>query len=154
ARGDGFERSRSSSRGTRRPRTGNWPKAQSRASTDSSSAPQPVAYFAPQSASPGKGVALSCAQVRTEEGPLPLSVLILAAGQGKRLHSVLPKGLQPLAGSLLLAHLVDTASALRPSAIHIVYGHGGARVLDALPAADLGWSYQAEQLSTGHAVTQ
>src|SRR5690606_20737590 len=144
--------SRSSSGGTRRPRTGNWPKAQSRASTDSSSAPQPVAYFAHQSASPGKGVALSCAQVRTEEGPLPLSVVILAAGQGKRMHSDLPKVLQPLAGRPLLAHVVDTARALKPSAIHIVYGHGGDRVREAFPDADLGWCHQAEQLGTGHAV--
>lgn len=85
---------------------------------------------------------------------MPLSVVILAAGQGKRMHSDLPKVLQPLAGRPLLAHVVDTARALNPAAIHIVYGHGGDRVREAFPDADLGWCHQAEQLGTGHAVAQ
>src|SRR5690606_11009634 len=89
-----------------------------------------------------------------EEGPLPLSVVILAAGQGKRMHSDLPKVLQPLAGRPLLAHVIDTARALEPDAIHVVYGHGGDRVREAFPDSDLGWCYQAEQLGTGHAVAQ
>ncbi|MFO7287445.1 MAG: bifunctional UDP-N-acetylglucosamine diphosphorylase/glucosamine-1-phosphate N-acetyltransferase GlmU [Gammaproteobacteria bacterium] len=89
-----------------------------------------------------------------EEGPLPLSVVILAAGQGKRMHSDLPKVLQPLAGRPLLAHVIDTARALEPAAIHIVYGHGGDRVRQAFPESDLRWCLQAEQLGTGHAVAQ
>ncbi len=51
---------------------------------------------------------------------MPLSVVILAAGQGKRMASDLPKVLQPLAGRPLLAHVVDTARTLKPDAIHIV----------------------------------
>ncbi len=83
-----------------------------------------------------------------------LSVVILAAGQGKRMHSDLPKVLQPLAGRPLLAHVLDTARALSPAAIHVVYGHGGERVRDALAAPDLSWVLQAEQKGTGHALQQ
>jgi len=85
---------------------------------------------------------------------MPLSVVILAAGQGKRMASDLPKVLQPLAGRPLLAHVVATARLLDPAAIHIVYGHGGERVREALPAPDLRWVLQAEQKGTGHAVAQ
>jgi bifunctional UDP-N-acetylglucosamine pyrophosphorylase/glucosamine-1-phosphate N-acetyltransferase len=71
------------------------------------------------------------------------------------MHSALPKVLQPLAGRPLLAHVVDTARALRPAAIHVVYGHGGEAVRKAFAAAeDLTWALQAEQLGTGHAVMQ
>ena len=58
---------------------------------------------------------------------VPVSVVILAAGQGKRMHSDLPKVLQPLAGRPLLAHVLAAARALEPAAIHVVYGHGGER---------------------------
>jgi len=85
---------------------------------------------------------------------LPLSVVVLAAGQGKRMHSDLPKVLQPLAGKPLLAHVLDAARALSPAAIHVVYGHGADRVREAFPDPDLEWCLQAEQLGTGHAVAQ
>ncbi len=85
---------------------------------------------------------------------MPLSVVILAAGQGKRMVSDLPKVLQPLAGRPLLAHVIATARALKPAALHIVYGHGGERVRELLAAADLNWVLQAEQKGTGHAVAQ
>ena len=45
---------------------------------------------------------------------MQLSVVILAAGQGKRMHSDLPKVLQPLAGQPLLQHVIRTARALEP----------------------------------------
>jgi bifunctional UDP-N-acetylglucosamine pyrophosphorylase/glucosamine-1-phosphate N-acetyltransferase len=85
---------------------------------------------------------------------MPLSVVILAAGQGKRMASDLPKVLQPLAGRPLLAHVIDTARSLKPAAIHVVYGHGGERVREAIPDAGISWVLQAEQLGTGHAVLQ
>jgi bifunctional UDP-N-acetylglucosamine pyrophosphorylase/glucosamine-1-phosphate N-acetyltransferase len=85
---------------------------------------------------------------------MALSVVILAAGQGKRMRSDLPKVLQPLAGRPLLAHVLDTAAALNPAAIHVVYGHGGEAVREALPDAPCRWVLQAEQLGTGHAVAQ
>lgn len=85
---------------------------------------------------------------------MPLSIVILAAGQGKRMHSDVPKVLQPLGGSTLLEHVVSTAATLEPAAIHVVYGHGGERVPEALEHLDVTWVRQAEQLGTGHAVMQ
>jgi bifunctional UDP-N-acetylglucosamine pyrophosphorylase/glucosamine-1-phosphate N-acetyltransferase len=85
---------------------------------------------------------------------MPLTVVILAAGQGKRMASDLPKVLQPLAGRPLLAHVVATARALRPVAIHVVYGHGADRVRAAFAGFELGWALQAEQKGTGHALMQ
>jgi bifunctional UDP-N-acetylglucosamine pyrophosphorylase / glucosamine-1-phosphate N-acetyltransferase len=84
----------------------------------------------------------------------PLSVIILAAGEGKRMKSALPKVLQPLAGRPLLQHVIDTARTLAPAAIHVVYGHGAERVRAAFAAAPVTWSLQAERLGTGHAVQQ
>ncbi len=85
---------------------------------------------------------------------MKLAVVILAAGQGKRMKSDLPKVLQPLAGRPLLGHVVSRARALDPSSIHVVYGHGGDQVRAALAAENLSWVLQAEQLGTGHAVAQ
>ena len=67
--------------------------------------------------------------------PPPLSIIILAAGQGKRMNSALPKVLHPLAGRALLAHVLDAATALQPADIHVVYGHGGDAVPKSLPGA-------------------
>src|SRR6516225_4895589 len=91
-----------------------------------------------------------------ERGPsaTPLAIVILAAGEGKRMHSALPKVLQPLAGRPLLQHVIDTARTLAPSAIHVVYGHGGERVRSALRDAPVSWTLQDKQLGTGHAVLQ
>jgi bifunctional UDP-N-acetylglucosamine pyrophosphorylase / glucosamine-1-phosphate N-acetyltransferase len=83
-----------------------------------------------------------------------ISVIILAAGEGKRMKSALPKVLQPLAGRPLLTHVIDTARALEPAAIHVVYGHGGERVREALAEEPVEWTLQAQQLGTGHAVLQ
>ena len=83
---------------------------------------------------------------------MPLSVVILAAGQGKRMNSDLPKVLQPLAGKPLLQHVIDTALSLKPEGIYVVYGSGGAQVKAALSEAPVQWVLQAEQLGTGHAV--
>jgi len=80
-----------------------------------------------------------------------LTVVILAAGQGKRMKSDTPKVLQPLAGRALLGHVLDTARALEPDAIHVVFGHGGDAVREAYPDPDLTWVLQPEQLGTGHA---
>jgi bifunctional UDP-N-acetylglucosamine pyrophosphorylase / glucosamine-1-phosphate N-acetyltransferase len=85
---------------------------------------------------------------------MPLSVVILAAGQGKRMNSDLPKVLQPLAGRPLLRHVVETARRLQPAGLHVVYGHGGARVRAEFAADSLHWALQAEQKGTGHAVMQ
>jgi len=83
-----------------------------------------------------------------------LHVVILAAGEGKRMKSALPKVLQPLAGRPMLAHVIDCARALEPARIHVVHGHGGAQVRDAFSGTDLQWVLQDRQLGTGHAVLQ
>jgi len=70
------------------------------------------------------------------------------------MKSALPKVLQPLAGRPLLKHVIDTARTLAPSAIHVVYGHGGERVRAALEREAVSWTLQAERLGTGHAVQQ
>ncbi len=85
---------------------------------------------------------------------MPLSIVILAAGQGKRMHSDLPKVLQPLGGMTLLERVVHTATTLKPDAVHVVYGHGGEQVPAALKHLPVRWVLQAEQLGTGHAVMQ
>lgn len=85
---------------------------------------------------------------------MPLAVVILAAGQGKRMLSDRPKVLQELAGQSLLAHVIRTARALEPAHIYVVYGHGGAEVRRACGEEPVDWVLQAEQLGTGHAVMQ
>lgn len=85
----------------------------------------------------------------------PLHVIVLAAGEGKRMKSQKAKVLMPLAGRPLLAHVLATARALQPEAIHVVYGFHGEQVLAAFEGqADLSWTLQTEQLGTGHAVGQ
>jgi bifunctional UDP-N-acetylglucosamine pyrophosphorylase/glucosamine-1-phosphate N-acetyltransferase len=85
---------------------------------------------------------------------MSLSVVILAAGQGKRMKSAWPKVLQPLAGRPLLKHVIDTAGELEPAAIYVVYGHGGERVREVLKTEAVTWVLQERQLGTGHAVLQ
>ena len=84
-----------------------------------------------------------------------LHIVILAAGEGKRMKSALPKVLQKIAGKAMLAHVIDAARTLEPAGLHIVYGHGGAQVREAFAEQkDLQWAEQAEQKGTGHAVQQ
>lgn len=83
-----------------------------------------------------------------------MEVIVLAAGQGKRMRSVLPKVLQPLAAKPMLAHVLDTARALEARRIVVVYGHGGEVVREALAAPDLAWARQDPPQGTGHAVQQ
>jgi bifunctional UDP-N-acetylglucosamine pyrophosphorylase/glucosamine-1-phosphate N-acetyltransferase len=85
---------------------------------------------------------------------MTLGVVILAAGKGTRMKSAMPKVLHPLGGKPLLAHVIETARALRPERIVVVYGHGGDAVPAALDEADLRWVEQARQLGTGHALQQ
>ncbi|MFN3586212.1 MAG: bifunctional UDP-N-acetylglucosamine diphosphorylase/glucosamine-1-phosphate N-acetyltransferase GlmU [Moraxellaceae bacterium] len=83
---------------------------------------------------------------------MDLNIVILAAGKGTRMKSVLPKVMQPLAGRPLLRHVVDTAARLQPRCAVVVYGHGGEQVRAAFAGDALGWALQAEQKGTGHAV--
>lgn len=83
-----------------------------------------------------------------------MNIVILAAGQGKRMHSNLPKVLHPVAGKALAQHVIDTARSLMPEKLVVVYGHGGDAVRSTLNATDVLWAKQEPQLGTGHAVTQ
>ena len=85
---------------------------------------------------------------------MALGVVILAAGQGTRMRSSLPKVLHTLADRPLLQHVIDTARTLNPEKIVVIYGHGGEDVRTCINDADLIWAEQAEQLGTGHAVQQ
>jgi bifunctional UDP-N-acetylglucosamine pyrophosphorylase/glucosamine-1-phosphate N-acetyltransferase len=84
-----------------------------------------------------------------------LSVVILAAGKGKRMVSDLPKVLHAVGGKPLLGHVLATASCLEAATRIVVYGHGGEAVKTACAGEEgVLWVEQAEQLGTGHAVAQ
>ncbi|MBU0500409.1 MAG: bifunctional UDP-N-acetylglucosamine diphosphorylase/glucosamine-1-phosphate N-acetyltransferase GlmU [Gammaproteobacteria bacterium] len=85
---------------------------------------------------------------------MKLGIVILAAGQGSRMRSRLPKVLHPLAGKPLLKHVIDCARQLEPEKVVVVYGHGGETVRESLDNEPVEWVEQAEQLGTGHALAQ
>src|SRR5690606_30574423 len=82
---------------------------------------------------------------RTDLRMNPLHVVILAAGEGKRMKSSLPKVLQKIAGQPMLAHAIAAARELQPAGIHVVHGHGGEQVQAAFAdQPDLHWAEQKE----------
>lgn len=85
---------------------------------------------------------------------MSLDVVILAAGQGTRMRSALPKVLHPVAGNSMLGHVIHSARQLSPDSIHVVIGHGGEQVRTQLASNDLNFVVQDKQLGTGHAVAQ
>ncbi|KFE53630.1 bifunctional UDP-N-acetylglucosamine diphosphorylase/glucosamine-1-phosphate N-acetyltransferase GlmU [Pseudomonas syringae] len=85
---------------------------------------------------------------------MSLDIVILAAGQGTRMRSALPKVLHPVAGDSMLGHVIHSARQLAPQRIHVVIGHGADVVRERLAADDLNFVMQEKQLGTGHAVAQ
>lgn len=85
---------------------------------------------------------------------MSLDIVILAAGQGTRMRSALPKVLHPVAGNSMLGHVIHSARQLDPQGIHVVIGHGAEAVRERLAADDLNFVLQDKQLGTGHAVAQ
>ncbi|MCX7081358.1 MAG: bifunctional UDP-N-acetylglucosamine diphosphorylase/glucosamine-1-phosphate N-acetyltransferase GlmU, partial [Pseudomonas sp.] len=85
---------------------------------------------------------------------MSLEIVILAAGQGTRMRSALPKVLHPVAGNSMLGHVIHSARQLDPQRIHVVIGHGAEVVRERLAADDLNFVLQDKQLGTGHAVAQ
>lgn len=83
-----------------------------------------------------------------------LNIVILAAGKGTRMQSLMPKVLHKLAGKALLQHVIDAAKQLNPSKIIVVYGYGGNAVPEAFAHENIVWVEQKKQLGTGHAVQQ
>ena len=84
-----------------------------------------------------------------------VDIIILAAGQGKRMQSNLPKVLQPLGNKPLLQHVIDTCSQIKKSKLHIVVG-GQSKLIQSFVKAprSTNWVLQRKQLGTGHAVKQ
>ena len=67
---------------------------------------------------------------------MSLDIVILAAGQGTRMRSALPKVLHPVAGQSMLGHVIATARALQPRSIQVVIGHGASAItIPAVPAS-------------------
>ncbi|MBV4486097.1 bifunctional UDP-N-acetylglucosamine diphosphorylase/glucosamine-1-phosphate N-acetyltransferase GlmU [Pseudomonas sp. SWRI153] len=85
---------------------------------------------------------------------MSLEIVILAAGQGTRMRSALPKVLHPIAGNSMLGHVIHSARQLDPQRIHVVIGHGADVVRECLAADDLNFVLQDKQLGTGHATAQ
>ncbi|MHA6560169.1 bifunctional UDP-N-acetylglucosamine diphosphorylase/glucosamine-1-phosphate N-acetyltransferase GlmU [Pseudomonas alliivorans] len=85
---------------------------------------------------------------------MSLDIVILAAGQGTRMRSALPKVLHPVAGNSMLGHVIHSARQLSPMGIHVVIGFGAESVREQLAADDLNFVMQDKQLGTGHAVAQ
>ena len=83
-----------------------------------------------------------------------LEVIVLAAGEGTRMQSSIPKVLHVVGGRPLLEHVLNVASDLSPDTLTVVIGHGGAEVKARIEAPDVAWVDQAEQKGTGHAVIQ
>jgi len=84
---------------------------------------------------------------------MALSIVILAAGEGKRMRSTRPKVMAELAGRPLLAHVIETARALAPERIVVVvHGAGGRRIREAFPDSDLTWAEQSERRGTADAL--
>ncbi len=86
--------------------------------------------------------------------PAHVSVIILAAGQGTRMKSKLPKVLHPIGAKPLLSHVIHTSAELKARQTVVVYGHGGELVKSTLADEPVVWVEQQEQLGTGHAVDQ
>ena len=85
---------------------------------------------------------------------MPLSIVILAAGQGTRMKSSRPKVIHELAGKPILSHVIDSSRQLQPAQIIVVIGHGAEQVHAMIDDADLSFVEQTEQLGTGHALRQ
>jgi len=81
-----------------------------------------------------------------------IGVILLAAGQGTRMKSSLPKVLHPLGGKPLFLHALGTAQRLKPSRCAVVIGHGAGVVREAYDGDDVVWVTQERRLGTGHAV--
>jgi bifunctional UDP-N-acetylglucosamine pyrophosphorylase/glucosamine-1-phosphate N-acetyltransferase len=80
----------------------------------------------------------------------PVAVIILAAGQGTRMKSALPKVLHPVAGQAMLGHVLDATAALKPDRIVVVTGKGQDAVAAAAQPAKIAIQHPAR--GTGHAV--
>ena len=85
---------------------------------------------------------------------MPFFPIILAAGQGTRMNSSLPKVLHQIGGKPMLQHVVDCCQSLGSDSIGIIVGSGADEVKQTVEADNISWVSQLEQKGTGHAVFQ
>ncbi len=92
--------------------------------------------------------------MQTQNKKTGLTIIILAAGVGKRMKSSKAKVLHILGGRTLLQHVIDTSRELNPEKICVVIGHCGDQVKQEINDQSLCWVRQEKQLGTGHALMQ
>jgi len=85
---------------------------------------------------------------------MSVDIVVLAAGQGSRMKSSLPKVLHPVGGKPMVQHVLDRAASIENASTHVVIGHGAEQLRKALADQPISFAVQAEQLGTGHAVAQ
>ena len=85
---------------------------------------------------------------------MTFDIIIMAGGQGKRMHSSIPKVLHHIAGQPMLERVIETAKHLNPEKIHVIIGHGGDIIQKQLAHHPVNWVWQTQQLGTGHAILQ
>jgi len=85
---------------------------------------------------------------------MALLPIILAAGQGTRMNSSLPKVLHHIGGKPMLQHVIDCCEELNIDSLGVIVGHGSEQVKASVSAKEISWILQAEQKGTGHAVLQ
>ncbi|MEE9255220.1 MAG: NTP transferase domain-containing protein, partial [Pseudomonadales bacterium] len=85
---------------------------------------------------------------------MKIECVVLAAGQGTRMRSSLPKVLHEIGGKTLLEHVLSTVAELDPDRVHVVVGAGQEQVRERFASRDVNWVLQAQQRGTGHAVAQ
>lgn len=88
----------------------------------------------------------------------PLQAVILAAGQGTRMKSNLPKVLHDVLGKSIVERVIDSVAACSVEKIHLILGHGNKQISEHLQSLDLNLPYESHiqepQLGTGHALMQ
>ena len=80
------------------------------------------------------------------------SVIVLAAGKGKRMKSELPKVLHPILGRPMLGYVIDAVMQISPERIIVVVGYGADKIKETLSSIKIKYALQGKQLGTGHAV--
>ena len=85
---------------------------------------------------------------------MSLEVIVLAAGQGTRMKSRIPKVLHTVGGKPMLTRVLETVKTVAPTRTHVVVGEDGMNFQSIFDEFDVNWVRQAEQLGTGHAVLQ
>lgn len=88
------------------------------------------------------------------DNKIPLHIVILAAGQGTRMRSAMPKVLHPIGGKPMLQRTVDTVLELQPEGLHVIVGYEAERIKKRFVDYAINWVTQSSQLGTGHALQQ